>query len=105
MKRIIISLTLFLYILNTTVAQYDDSKWELGAEVGITRLDSLDQSQSRQGKIKQSNSGGVAIRGNTKYNINSQFQFITRLLTKVKNFENTELLPIFENNYKIKIPW
>jgi hypothetical protein len=82
MKRIIISLTLFLYILNTTVAQYDDSKWEFGAEVGFAWVGfpgqgiSIDIFDNTTESTDRKNMGGFHAFVSAKYNLIGRVQIL-----------------------------
>ncbi len=79
MKRIIISLTFLLYIINTSVAQYNDPKWEFGAEAGFAWVGFPGQGIGflvTTKTTKRKNREGFRAAVMAKYNLNRRVQII-----------------------------
>ena len=82
MKRIIISLTFLLYILNTTSAQYDDPEWEFGGEVGFAWVGfpgqglQIDFQGTTTKSTDRKNMGGFRASVSAKKNLNGRLQFL-----------------------------
>ena len=82
MKNISISFVFLLYILSPITAQYDDPKWEFGAEVGFAwigfprQVIALDIFDTQSQETNRTNRMGFRAFATAKYNLIDQIQIL-----------------------------
>lgn len=82
MKNISISFVFLLYILSPITAQYDDPKWEFGAEVGFAwigfprQVIALDIFDTQSQETNRTNRVGFRVFATAKYNLIDQIQIL-----------------------------